>query len=469
MDGRKSRRLNSSSTSSSSRTYLNHRSNSEILTEANLITAAVNYSNGTLPNLNHTLCVTIPHPDSLNHIPSFYRPLFHPILFLTLLYHRMVAQLAALPSLLWQYKVPIVLLVYLVFSKEKEMLLQLIPTALYLLTVMLMILATFTMLKARHDFIDFRLWSGLFQHFGRELALYRENTEAQFLRNNLKPYLYFFMALTCNVLVRPLVLHDLLPYAEITIISLSLAFVTAIVFMCSSSGGCSGGNAPNHFFPNVFIVVSLAMNVLAKYPYDIENVMDSSWEMFDTILPSGYGHKFASGIELRLNFKALFYLLIPIVLVQIGSLEKWRGIYKYLVPHCVTLSWLQFGISYAQDSTMLGLVRASMELLCTVLFLPLVGLATMLLPVLTAVEAFLIDQKVKIFAFVIVATTLMILCGYLSSSRRWSKLFLPIQVRCKFGDILLTIQWNVPITGYTIFNRHIHLSRPDDGEESKDT
>lgn len=422
---RKTRRLDGSSgtpaCSSPSRNYLNHRNNSEILTEANLITAAVNYSNGQLPILNQTICVTAPHPDSLNHIPTFYRPLFHPILFVTILYHRLVARLSALPDLLWQYKIPLMLLIYLVFAKEKEMLLQLIPTALYLLTIMLMVVTTFRMLKARHDFIDFRLWSGLFQHFGRELALYRENTEAQFLRNNLKPYVYFFIALIANVLLRPIVKHELLPNAEIAVIALCLALITLLVFMC-----CTNNQQKQYLFPNVLILFSLLVNVLSKY----ENVMDGSWEMFDSLFPVGYGHKIgSSGIELRLNFKALIYLLTPVVLLQIGSFDKWRGIYKYLIPHCVTLSWLQLGMSYAQDSTLFGLVRASVELVGTALFLPLLGLASMLLPVLTAVEAFLIDQKVKIIAFVVVATTLIILYGYLSHSRRWNKWLLPIQVR----------------------------------------
>lgn len=413
--------------------YLNHRNNSEILTEANLITAAVNYSNGLLPNLNNTICVTREHPDSLNHIPSFYQPLFHPLLFITLLYHRLVERLAALPDLLWQYKLPLLLLVYLVFSKEREILLKIVPTALYLLSIALMVIATFRMLKAKHDFIDFRLWSGLFQHFGRELALYRDGTEAQFLRNNLRPYLYFFVALIVNVMLRPVVKHELLPHAEITIVGLALTLVTAVVFMCSSGSHASRGNASTRLFPNIFILLSLLVNVLAKYPYDIENVMESSWQIFDSLLPGGYdSHKLGSGIELRLNFKALFYLLIPLLLIQIGSCEKWRGIYKYLMPHCVTLSWMQIGMSYAQDSTGLGLLRASAELLMTVLFLPLVGLAAMLVPVLTAVEAFLIDQKVKIVAFVVLATTLIIIYGYLASNRKWSKWLLPIQVRRVF-------------------------------------
>lgn len=398
---------------------LDHNSG-EILTESNLITAAINYSNAELPTLN--LCVpTRPHPDSLGHIPAFYRPLFHPVLFFTILYHR-VLRLANLPGLLWQHKVPVIMLIYLVASsKDKQMFLQLVPTAVYLISIVVMVIATLRMLQSRHEFMDFRLWYGLFQHFGGELALYRDVQESNFLRKNLRPYLFFFVALLASLLLRPVVKSELLPCAEIAIVALSLAFLSALVFMCCSVPRQSSRRS---LFPNVLIVLSLLANVLAKYPYDI---VESSWQLFDSlILP--FGHSITSGIELRLNFTGVFYLLIPVLLIQIASMEKWRGVYKYLIPHLVTLTWMQIGMAYAHDSTLLGLLRAIAELMTTVLFLPLLGLATMMLPLLTAVEAFLIDQRLKIIAFIVLATTLVIVYGYLSSSHKWSKWLVPIQV-----------------------------------------
>lgn len=56
------------------------------------------------------------------------------------------------------------------------------------------------------------------------------------------------------------------------------------------------------------------------------------------------------GIEFCLNFRAFFYLLIPAVLLKMAARHNWRGIYSDLIPHCVTLSWWQLTLIYAQGT-----------------------------------------------------------------------------------------------------------------------
>ena len=58
---------------------------SNYISEANLLSAAVNYSNGRLPSISQAIQLSVPHPQSLDHIPVFHRPFFHPIMFLLLL------------------------------------------------------------------------------------------------------------------------------------------------------------------------------------------------------------------------------------------------------------------------------------------------------------------------------------------------------------------------------------------------
>ena len=62
----------------------------------------------------------------------------------------------------------------------------------------------------------------------------------------------------------------------------------------------------------------------------------------ETFIFSGHG------IEFCLNFRAFFYLIIPAVLVKMAARHNWRGVYSDLFPHCVTLSWWQLTLIYAQ-------------------------------------------------------------------------------------------------------------------------
>lgn len=55
-----------------------------------------------------------------------------------------------------------------------------------------------------------------------------------------------------------------------------------------------------------------------------------------------------NGVEFCLNFRALFYLVIPAVLVKMAARDNWRGCYEALVPHCVALSWWQIAITASE-------------------------------------------------------------------------------------------------------------------------
>lgn len=115
------------------------------------------------------------------------------------------------------------------------------------------------MLKTKHEFIDFRMWSGLFLSYGEE-RVDAQSSEKQYLRNNLKPYIYFFIAFGVHLMLHPLISDQWLPHSEITVISFSLTFVSMFAFMYTTSGS----------FPDYLILISFALNVLAKYPYEMD-------------------------------------------------------------------------------------------------------------------------------------------------------------------------------------------------------
>lgn len=60
-------------------------SSNEKLTEDNLVSAAIDYSQGNLPLMSKSLCLT-PHRHSLDNIPYVYRSILHPWLVLKIFY-----------------------------------------------------------------------------------------------------------------------------------------------------------------------------------------------------------------------------------------------------------------------------------------------------------------------------------------------------------------------------------------------
>lgn len=57
-----------------------------------------------------------------------------------------------------------------------------------------------------------------------------------------------------------------------------------------------------------------------------------------------------NGVEFCLNFRALFYLIMPAIMVKMGARNNWRGIYTDLIPHCMTLSWWQMALVASQGN-----------------------------------------------------------------------------------------------------------------------
>lgn len=405
---------------------------SNYISEANLLSAAVNYSNGQMPSISQAIQLSVPHPQSLDHIPVFHRPFFHPIMFLLLLYHRLISLISTFPdtSPLSPY-IFVVLLIYTAVSSDNFLLL--FPISGYFASIIVMVVASFKMLKTKHEYIDFRMWSGLFLNYGDE-HVDTEDSENQYLKNNMKPYFYFFAAFALNLLLYPLIHdHQWLPHSEITVIAFFLTFTSMIAFMYSTK------------MPDFLILFSFGLNVLAKYPYEMDSVVTNSWRFLDLKVPGFSTFVIGNGIEFCLNCRGLLYLLIPAFMTLLGRRRNWHGIYQHLIPHCVTLSWLQLTIISSQSATMFGLVRSALGIAGVLFFLPLFGIVTLLIPVFAAVEWLkLTDSTNKICATVATGFIAIIGSCFMAVSNRTGKYVTFLQVH-NYNYIFFNFYENNPI------------------------
>lgn len=352
--------------------------NVEKLTEDNLVTAAVSYSNGLLPLVSRALCLTDPNLNALNHIPFLYRSILHPLLAFKILYYRLIRYLGQQPFLrnfpVAKSDLQLIFLLFVYCFVSSDNSLFVIPLLLYYVSFVVLTITTCQMLQVEREFLNFRVWSRLFITYSGG-SLNPQQAEYQYIRNNLKPYGHFFLALLINLIIYPIILELWLPQSEITIFAFCLTFMTLFGFMPKRH---------MKIVPDYLVLLSFAINVLAKYPYETDNVVMQGWRFLDlktpTYLPTFASYIIGNGIEFCVNFRVLLYAFIPFLFVRIASRDNWRGTYKYLIPHCVTLSWLQIVIINSQGATMYGLLRSTLALVGFVLFLPLAGLTTVLIP-----------------------------------------------------------------------------------------
>lgn len=395
------------------------------LSEENLISAAMQVVHGQLPNISSSLTLSVPHPESLNHIPYFHRMLFHPLLFMYLVYHQYLNALARFPSSLANCLIFIMILSY---TTTLNNVLAIVPVIIYHVSLFVMIVSTLKMFKSKHRYDDFRIWSQLFLSFDQQ---FDTNAENAFLRKELQPYLIYFSAFFVHVIVSPTIPLEWKMSSEVTIISFILLFVTLFLFMYSNRNP----------FPDLLILLSFGINVLVKYPFEIDAEMWSNWLFFDLKIPTFASFSIGHGIELCFNSRGLLYLLIPGLFVTLAHRHNWHGIYQSLIPHCVTLSWLQICIISSQSATMAEMVRGTLSLAGLLFCLPLFGLVTLMIPVFVTVESLGLTSAVhRLIASVSIAGVALLISCLLATYRRTKKYVTFIQVR---EGSLFVVKFNV--------------------------
>lgn len=382
------------------------------VTEDHLVSAASNYARGELPLVHRVLTLSNRSEQCVDSMHFFHRTLLHPLNSLHSLYTSSVDVIAKngvafltslFPSALSHFQTLLILLVYSLCGSESF--LVFIPMTVYCISFFAMVVFTFQMIHRKHEFHDFRKWSCLFISYSGG-NLNPDEAEYQYCSKNLRPYAYFFLALLMNLLIYPIIAAYWTPQTELTVIAFFLTLLTLYVFM------------DNRKFPDYLALFSFAVNILAKYPYETDAVVTQGWRFLDVRIPTFASYVVGNGVEFCLNFRAVFYLLIPAIFIKMASRDKWRGTYKVLIPHCVTLSWWQIAVICSQGATWYALIRSTLAMVGLVLIIPLAGIGMMLLPVI-AVGKYLTDTTVllRVFSTIVLASLPIAMALYLKKWR----------------------------------------------------
>uniref|UniRef100_A0A1B6GZ70 Wolframin n=1 Tax=Cuerna arida TaxID=1464854 RepID=A0A1B6GZ70_9HEMI len=375
LDEQKGQRVEDQPSTSSGETtdWKNRSEGGEKLTEDMLISAATTYSRGEMPLVTAVLSL---QPSSRARPSLLQAVLLHPFRVVASSYNQIVRSLGC--HNIWWYmplslaQVKLVLTVLFILSVGLDALIAMLPTILYYCSLAVMVVATCHILTKRQDMRHFRRWSNLFLAYS-DGNVNTGQAEFQYCRNNIGPYVWFFLGLLMHLLLYP-VLRQSIPQSELAVLAFGFTCLTLYSFTMS----------PGHRSPDWLALFSFAVHVLAKYPYETDAVVSQGWRFLDVHVPTFASYVVGNGVEFCLNFRALFYLVIPAVLVRMAARDGWRGCYSALVPHCVALSWWQIAVIASEGATWYGLIRSALALAGLVLFLPLAGLATVLLPVAAA-------------------------------------------------------------------------------------
>ncbi|KAK4875312.1 hypothetical protein RN001_011734 [Aquatica leii] len=415
----------------------------EKLTEENLVSAAVDYSHGHLPLMHMGLSLSIPNLHALDNIPVVHRSILHPFLACKILYYKLIRMLGCrtfysyIPSI--QSDIQWILIMCLYSFVSSSSMLHFIPMVIYYVTFSIMALTTFQLLQSKHHYQDFQNWSTLFLTYS-DGSLNAAEAEYQFIRNNLKPYAHFFIALIVNLIIYPVISDQWIPQSELTIFAFCLTFMTLHSFMIKERG---------QSLPDFLTLFSFAVNVLAKYPYETDAVVTQGWRFLDLKIPTFASYVIGNGIEFCINFRVIFYVLIPLLFVVIASRQNWKGTYKCLIPHCVTLSWLQIAIINSQGATTFGLMRGTLALVGVVMFLPLVGLTTIILPSIALTKWVVTSISYYSLAIFLSFTSVGLGISWLLARTRFKQQIALLQVLTAIATFFILIN-SFSINNYTI-------------------
>ncbi|XP_059488846.1 wolframin isoform X2 [Neocloeon triangulifer] len=354
----------------------------EKLTEDCLVSAATTYTRGQLPLVQRVLVLADPERGQLEQLGFMQRSVLHPWATIVLVYLKLLEFFARRGSALLQMLIPTspvhtLVLLGCYWLAGAESLAWLFALLIFYTSFGFMFVSSMEMLQQEREFRHFRVWSQLFLSHSSNPAdlgggfLDSGQAERRFLNGGLSQFARFFAALLFYLVSYPLVNSTWVPHAEISVIATVLSVITLFSFMEKKIDG--------------LMILSFALNVLARYPYDFDAVVQG-WQFLDLRAPAFASAIVGRSVEFCLTYRSLLHLSVGVILLRMALRNGWAGVCRALIPHCVALAWWQIAVLSAESATKFGLLRAAFSIVGLGFCLPLIGVLLLLLPALAILK-----------------------------------------------------------------------------------
>uniref|UniRef100_A0A8C8S4T5 Wolframin n=1 Tax=Pelusios castaneus TaxID=367368 RepID=A0A8C8S4T5_9SAUR len=271
-----------------------------------------------------------------------------------------------------------------------------IPLVIFYLSFISMVICTLKVFQDSKAWENFRTLTDLLLRFEPNLDV--EQAEVNFGWNHLEPYVYFLLSVFFVIFSFPIASKDFIPCSELATISV---FFTVTSYMSLST--CAEP------YTRRALMTEVAAGSLSLLP-----LLPVNWGYLKflgkTFFTIPIGHFFI----LNMSIPCLLFLYLFYLFFRMAQLRNFKGTYCYLVPYLVCFMWCELSVVILQESSCIGLIRASVGYFLFLFALPVLMVGIALMCLVHFIKWFISLELMKIVVTVV-------LCGIPLLLRWWTK------------------------------------------------
>nr|XP_060634025.1 wolframin [Anolis sagrei ordinatus]XP_060634026.1 wolframin [Anolis sagrei ordinatus] len=253
-----------------------------------------------------------------------------------------------------------------------------IPLVIFYLSFISMVICTLKIFQDSKAWENFRTLTDLLLRFEPDLDI--KEAEVNFGWNHLEPYLHFLISVFFVIFSFPITCKHWIPCSELATVS--------VFFMVTSY--LSLGTTAEPYTRRALLTEAAAgfFSLLKVVPFNLGQ-LDLLWKTFYS-LP--IGHFFV----LNLSVPCLLFLYLFYLFFRMAQLQNFKGTYCYLVPYLVCFMWCELSVVILQESSGIGLIRASVGYFLFLFALPVLIVGITVICLIHFVKWFIMQDLLKI-------------------------------------------------------------------------
>ncbi|XP_062991884.1 wolframin isoform X2 [Elgaria multicarinata webbii] len=253
-----------------------------------------------------------------------------------------------------------------------------IPLVIFYLSFISMVICTLKVFQDSKAWENFHTLTDLLLHFEPNLDI--EEAEINFGWNHLEPYLHFFLSVFFVIFSFPVASKDWIPCSELATVS--------VFFMVTSYMSLGTSAEPYTRRALLTEVAAGSLSLLQFVPINVGHLK----LLAKTFYSVPVGHFFM----LNLSIPCLLFLYLFYLFFRMSQLRNFKGTYCYLIPYLVCFTWCELSVVILQESSGIGLIRASIGYFLFLFALPILMISVVLMCLIHFIKWFITLELVKI-------------------------------------------------------------------------